>query len=507
MQPRPARLFALLTLIWLLQPAAVADYEGQNLTGRDFSGQNLSGLRFNLANLTNANLTNTRLDGASLAGARLEGAIFTGAMLTGANLGGALYSAHTIWPSGFDPVAAGALRAEVNLARGLILHYPFNGSAEDASGGGRHGTLGGSAGNAAFGASDRRPADPAKGSFTVTGNLVHSRHSFTAAPLPSGEVLAAGGLLRDETPLSSAEIYSAGTGTWRLTGPLAAPRAYPVSAVLPDGRVLIAGGLTQLNPSLPSATAEWYDPRTGTWSAAGSLALGRVGLTLTALRDGRVLATGGWYRTATGATVVANTAELFDPRTGAWSAAGVMTSPRVSHTATLLPDGRVLVAGGGAGLKPAGGFYSVGSAEIYDPGAGTWTATGSLLEPREQHWALRLANGQVLLSGGGQDNSMRFLATAELYDPATGVWRAAAPMSRPRQLSAAALLPDGHVLVSGGDADFATHATAEIYEPARDRWVPTGAMSGVRHSHRAVSLRDGRVVTIGGYDSNRSPPQ
>jgi N-acetylneuraminic acid mutarotase len=403
-------------------------------------------------------------------------------------------------------VAAGAIRAEINLSRGLILHYPFNGSAEDASGAGRHGTLGGSAGNATFVASDRLPADPAKGAFTVTGNLVQSRHSFAAAILPSGQVLAAGGLLRDETPLASAEIYSAASGTWSLTGPMAAPRAYPVSAILPDGRVLIAGGLTQLNPSLPSATAELYDPRTGTWSAAGSLAQGRVGLTLTTLGDGRVLATGGWYRTASGATVTANTAEVFDPRTGAWSAAGVMTAPRVNHTATLLPDGRVLVAGGGSLLKPAGSFYSIATAEIFDPVAGTWTATGSLREPREQHLAELLASGQVLVAGGGQDNSMRFLATAELYDPTTGLWRPAASMSVARQLGASAVLPSGHMLIAGGDANFATHATAEIYEPARDRWVATGSMSGVRHSHRAVRLRDGRVLMIGGYDSNRTPP-
>ena len=146
-----------------------------------------------------------------------------------------------------------------------------------------------------------------------------------------------------------------------------------------------------------------------------------------------------------GGNYVSPTAELYDPASGTWTVTGEMSQGRAYHTATLLPDGRVLVAGGMSGNE------TLASAELYDPSLGTWSSAGSMGVVREGHTATLLADGTVLVVGGAGDlPEQAALSTAELYDPSTGTWTATANMDDARIHQTATLMPDGTVLVTGG---------------------------------------------------------
>jgi hypothetical protein len=209
---------------------------------------------------------------------------------------------------------------------------------------------------------------------------------------------------------------------------------------------------------------------------------------------------------------VARSTELWDPRTGAWSAGGDMLEPRLDHTATALLDGRVLVAGGaqmvwathpGVGSSYANAFpRPVATAEIWDPHARQWQPVGRLPSPRRLHTATRLRDGRILITGGTGEYVARDslddhppLATAALFDPATGRWSSIAPMGRPRFGHAATLLHDGRVLVIG------PATSTEIWDPGSGRWTEGPPLNLPRQRHEAVTLSDGRVLVAGGPES------
>jgi hypothetical protein len=197
-------------------------------------------------------------------------------------------------------------------------------------------------------------------SFITTGQVSHGRPNETATLLPNGQVLTAGGT--SGSAISSAELYDPLAGIWAATASMSVPRSSHTATPLRNGKVLVAGGS---NGAL-GRTAELYDPATKTWTSTGSMATNHSQHTATLLRDGRVLVAGG-RSTFPVNSLVAN-AEIYDPTTGIWSTTGTMRTNRFGHTATLLPDGRVLVAGG-TGSPPGGGP----EAEIYDPATGLWT--------------------------------------------------------------------------------------------------------------------------------------
>jgi hypothetical protein len=229
------------------------------------------------------------------------------------------------------------------------------------------------------------------------------------------------------------------------------------------------------------------------------LANRRQSHTATLLRNGKVLVVGG-HRSFNPIAV----AELFDPVNafdgangafyGLWADTGSLATARYAHTATMLPNGKVLVVGG---YNSSG--TAIGSGELYDPQTGTWSATGGLATGRAFHTTTTLANGKVLIVGG--QNAGGPLATAELYDPATGTWSVTGSMAVPRQAHTATLLPNGLVLAAGGADGFGTFFTsAEIYNPSTGTWSATGSSAVARAFHMPSFCRMERYSSLGAND-------
>ena len=197
------------------------------------------------------------------------------------------------------------------------------------------------------------------------------------------------------------------------------------------------------------------------------------------------------FRLALAAVALAFTAWL--PQPASAGSAGTMIVPRYNHTGTLLPDGRVLVAGGFTQM--GADFPTTATCEIYDPASNSWTATGTMHEARENHAAILLADGRVLVAGGVGDAGFP-LKSSEVYNPATGKWLQAGPMLITRESPKLALLPDGQVLVAGGPPQKDRYC--EVFNPAIGKWTDTGDLIVGRPSYEMTRLEDGRVLLAGG---------
>jgi uncharacterized protein (TIGR03437 family) len=288
---------------------------------------------------------------------------------------------------------------------------------------------------------------------------------------------------------------------WSSAGSLPAALATHAAVRLADGRVLIIAGFSPPNTFL--STAYLYDPATNQWAPTGSVSAGRQYHTAVLLPNGKVLMTGG-LMVVSNRLAPTNVAELYDPATGTWSLTGAMNSPRDAHTMTLLPNGKVLVATGSDRLVAAPQtFTPIRSCELYDPQTGTWSLTGELALPRSTPVATLLPNGKVLLAGGTNNNTgLNPTNTAELYDPATGQWSATGSLAVPRDGTTATLLSNGKVLVAGGytNGDALLTRSTELYDPASGAWSSGGEMNRVRSVHTATLLPNGKVLIAAGAE-------
>ncbi len=241
------------------------------------------------------------------------------------------------------------------------------------------------------------------------------------------------------------------------------------------------------------------DPRTipvatGTLRPAGTMLAMRQSHSATLLPDGTVLIAGGGDR-----EMVSASAELFDPHSGTFSETGAMTTPRAGHEATLLPNGKVLITGG-----MSNGRNVLASAELYDPATRRFALAGEMKIAREAHRAIVLNSGKVLITGGLSPVWPQ-QRNAEIYDPATGDFSFAGEMTVSRADHTATLLSNGMVLLSAGSTgrsiNEAVTETTEVYDPSTNRFTASGNLSVPRHKHAAVRLNDGKVLVIGGASS------
>jgi Putative Ig domain/Galactose oxidase, central domain len=336
--------------------------------------------------------------------------------------------------------------------------------------------------------------------FTNSGALTTARVAHSATLMGNGRILVAGGLVTNDLPTDTSELYDTGAQTAAASVPeMIETRSNHTATLLCDlshsdcsnALVLVAGGRTS------DGGAELYDPVADTFAPITlPMSEPHFSGTATLLTNGQVLVAGG--ETAA--------LEFFDPASRSFLAPLTMSAVRTRHTATLLASGKVLITGG---YNQAAAFLEPGSvlssAEIYDPVAGTIAAAGNMIEARASHSATLLQDGRVLLAGGY--NNTGPLATAEIYDPTTGSFTAIGNLVTPRSGHTAVLLPSGLVLLAGGQYLGRMLPHAELFDPVKATFSNTGSLQVPRILHTMTAFGiAGQVQVMGGIKSPNSEP-
>lgn len=335
----------------------------------------------------------------------------------------------------------------------------------------------------AVGAADELAA----GVFTPAGSLIEAREGHQAVLLVDGRVLVVGGQDGYFDYRPAAEVWDPETGTFAPAGALAEARDAHTATRLSDGRVLVIGGWGVADDPLSSVEA--WDPLTESFGPTARLGHARGGHTATLLSDGRILVVGGHGASGNPDYTSLSSAETWDPMTETFAPTGSLTEARVGHTATLLADGRVLVAGGRASTLSTG---YLSTAEVWDSATGTFSPTGSLAGARDEHTAVLLPDGRLIIAGGYDEDS-RSVALIETWNPALGEFSGAgSDTGKAKDGAMLTPLPDGQVLAIGGQG-------AEVWNPTTGILSPAGALLEARSVDTPTLLADGRVLVVGGW--------
>ena len=318
--------------------------------------------------------------------------------------------------------------------------------------------------------------------------MLVGRRSHSATLLSNGKLLVAGG--ESFSADRSAEVYDPATASWSSAGNMTDRHSAHEATLLSDGRVLVTGGAGS-GPAVPFA--ELYDPATNQWASARQMSLPPIDHTSTTLQDGKVLVVGG----NGGLGPIYSSTATYDPATNTWSARADLGAARALHTATLLANGMVFVTGGRDVIGPASISTITATTEIYDPASDTWTPLAPMTRARIAHTATLLPNGKVLVVGGFDDDTP---VGAEVYDPSSNTWSPAGSMLHPRLWHTATLLANGTVLVAGGiiDMEGAETGTVEAYDPATNSWSAFAGMDSERTFHTATLLNNDALLIVGG---------
>lgn len=322
-----------------------------------------------------------------------------------------------------------------------------------------------------------------------TGSMNGARWLEVLAVLPEGKVLAIGGDDASGNALATCEVYDVATETWTAVAPMSTPRERHTATVLGDGRVVVIGGNTTtiFNYGFQTASVEIYDPATGQWSDGGQLLQARQDHSATLLPDGTILVVGGW-----GGSRFLSFCEIYDPQSHTSRAVSPLLQERYDHQAVLLTTGEVLVAGGRIGGWD-GTFFS--ECEVYTPSTDTWRRVQSMLESRIIGSLQAFSDGTVL-AAGGRNSPTSTTPGAEILDPNTMTWQPVHPMFQPCSWSGNISLPFDRFLTTGGfiDANWTSNnsivatPTCEWYEKELGRWFYAPELQQTRAKHSAVYL-------------------
>lgn len=329
-------------------------------------------------------------------------------------------------------------------------------------------------------------------SWFLTGSMEASRTDFAAVSLNDGRVLACGGAPYNSYPIDECEIYNPATHLWTRTGSMLSARRSFRMVRLPNGHVLAAGGnSTARRPRAAMSSSETFDPATGRWSVAGSMSSARQAFLAILLPDGRVLAAGG-----SSGSAILTTSDVFNPTTLQWSTTGSMLDARHSFSGVSMSTGSVLVTGG-----VSFGNFPLSSSELYDPVSGSWSLTGSMADAVSGFGLAIVSNsraGTTVLRAGGLGVSGA-LNTAELYDSTSGNWVRVGSMNSARSTLGLSRLTNGNVLASGGSAGSQVLSTAEEYHASTRVWHSVPSMQNARTAFALISLTgNGTALAIGG---------
>lgn len=374
------------------------------------------------------------------------------------------------------------------------------GGGNSASGGGGEDSATGGQGGA------QTSADPTR--FVSAGSLTTARTNHSATLLADGRVAVIGGEDFDYQPLASIELYDRTSDSFTAASELLTPRTNHTATRLPSGALLVVGGGLTNSIGGPAgdevlSSVELFDASTGTIEAA-PLAAARSHHTATLLQDGRVLVVGGasdGHSQSASFGDELGSVEIYDPSADAWLAGPPLATPRFLHTATLLADGRVLVAGGSNAAEA-----EIVSSEIFDPSSDSWSAGPALNEARVFHAAAALPDGGALVVGGKLAN-IKFLASSERLSPASETFSASAALPESRTGLGLSQLSSGRLLATAGlhgsTAGFELLQDAYVYDPDAATWSTLGPLASARVLHSSTVLLTGEVLVVGGLGTNK----